>query len=506
MQRAAWELQHESGAEYASLAFIVRKGDGTSFVGRPREHTILPAETLLGLLVEESGDLVSCRVRDHALDPVRFIDARFRTSIVVRVVLPSLLLPEGDAALWFGLQGGATPKKIELAQAIANTVTSWFEVHAPILRSIQGLVQTTGGLRAQLADMTMVAHDARAPIGALQYLIADVATIHPELACETENLQEELRYVNRLLARFSPGSREDEGEANHRCDVSSIVRRVCTRFSPEAHERGNNFISLVPVEALYGCISDLDCERIVSNIVGNAVRYSQRGEIKVELCQDGKQAIVVRVFDSGPGIPQAVLDRIAHGDLLASSGSTSKEGWGVGLISCNNRLKALGGALRISSSVEGSCVEIVLPSPTIQSSCFVDLKRAVPPASQSASDIISDSAPTLILVDDDMEHSESLERLLGRSGIKVKIFESISEALEGLELELPIKIICDANMPDGGAEKLLQLLSRNKSKASLAVISGESSDELVYRYAALGARAFFAKPIEIPQLLEWAKQ
>lgn len=503
VERAAWELHHECAAEFSSLAVIVRRGDGSSFVGRPREQTALPAETLLGLLVEDSGVRVSCRVRDHALDIVRFIDARFRTSIVVRLTIPTSLLADGEAALWFGLQGAATPKKVEQAQEMARAVSAWFEVYSPVLRAIQGHGQVVGGLRSQISDMTAVAHDARAPIGALKYLIADVAIEHPDLANETNNLQQELLYVNRLLARFSPRGAESELASEASSEVAAVVRRVCNRFQREAEERGCVFASHMPYERVMARVSELDCERIISNIVGNAVRYSLGGEITLEVRDEGARGVVARVSDSGPGIPREVIDRVDHADPLAGPVS-SDGGWGVGLVSCSHRLKALGGALTITTTLSGSCVEMVFPRAARirESQTHLAVGESRGAERDNSTPVVHED---LVLVDDDVDHSASLERILARAGVRVKSFSSIESALREFEGEKLPRVVCDAHMPDGGAERLLHLLGRHKSKIRFAVISGESSDELMYRFAALGARAFFTKPIEIDQLVEWAR-
>jgi DNA-binding NtrC family response regulator len=59
-------------------------------------------------------------------------------------------------------------------------------------------------------------------------------------------------------------------------------------------------------------------------------------------------------------------------------------------------------------------------------------------------------------------------------------------------------------MPDGGAERLLQILATSRQAFRCAVMSGETDDDLLYRCAALGAREFFQKPLDIERLVAWA--
>jgi DNA-binding NarL/FixJ family response regulator len=58
-------------------------------------------------------------------------------------------------------------------------------------------------------------------------------------------------------------------------------------------------------------------------------------------------------------------------------------------------------------------------------------------------------------------------------------------------------------MPAGGAEKLLSFFLGRTDRPFIAAMSGDGSDDLVYRLAALGARGFFAKPVAIEEILDW---
>ncbi len=524
--RAAWELHHECAQEFSSLAFIVRRRDGSCFVGRPRELAALPVETLLGLLVEENGTQVGCRVRDHALDTVRFIDARFRTSIVVRITFPKILLPDGEAALWFGLQGSATPRRVEEAQALARAVVEWCALYAPVLQSIRLYGERISALRLQLREMTAIAHDAKAPIGALQYLVTDVAAIHPEVRAESKRLEQELQYVEQLLSKFSPSAstQQHSSGVEDKSSICDVVRRVCSRFRPESLERGSEFVLALPADnGPYARISELSLERVLSNVVGNAVRYAGRGEIRIEVLRDSMKRVAIRVSDNGPGMPLDVVDRVHHADTLGD-GIAGSTGWGVGLVSCRAKLVASGGDLRITATSEGTVVDIFVPEAvavtTTRSLAVAEAGYVLrEPASAGLPSAVSSALPeaiawgaapagdtTLFIIDDDVEHSASLERLLIKAGLSLRIFSTIEAAVAAMADSMPRWILCDAHMPDGGAEKLLQILAASRNAARCAVMSGETNDDLLYRCAALGAREFFQKPLAVDRVIAWASQ
>jgi signal transduction histidine kinase/CheY-like chemotaxis protein len=512
VERAVWELRGEVEQGCGtSLAFVVGKRDGSSFVGRPRESVALPAEILLGMLVEDGGESLAYRVKDHALDTVRFIDRRFRTSIVVRVQIPKELLKDGNAALWFGLPGPATPKIVEQAQAIGISVSEWFSVHAKVLSGLQHAHAQIKTQSDRLSEMISVAHDVRAPIGALQYLLADIVSGRPELHGDVTRIQRELRYVDTLLAALSPqGEHPRPLDKKVGAELCSIVERVCERLVPEIDTRGGRFVLAFPQGARAKVrVAELDIERVLANVLGNAVRYAGAGDIKISVRAMTQGVVDVTVSDCGPGFPPSVLDALADGERSATNLKESN-GWGVGLVSCTRRLRAVGGDMVITSTTSGASVLIRLPG--VSTSVTHASSSRASPTGKIVSKDLSPAAdggrarhtPELIIIDDDQEHAASLERVLSRSNIRTKCFSAVSDALTYLAGTDRARVVCDVHMPDGGAEELLHRMSVSGQAVPCAVMSGEATDELMYRFAALGAREFFAKPAPLERLVEWA--
>jgi DNA-binding NtrC family response regulator len=111
----------------------------------------------------------------------------------------------------------------------------------------------------------------------------------------------------------------------------------------------------------------------------------------------------------------------------------------------------------------------------------------------------------VIVVDDDGEHLRSLERLLNKSGIRASSCNCVDDALEQIKNICAAKVLCDAKMPDGGAERLLASLGGVAQGMQIGVMSAESNEQALYRYAALGAQEYFLKPVDLALLLEWIK-
>jgi signal transduction histidine kinase/CheY-like chemotaxis protein len=448
--------------------------------------------------------------------------------------MPKELLEGGEAVIWFGLSSIATPKQVDSARMISEAFSDWLSIYHPVISSLRLYGERTTGLRCKIDQMTGIAHDVKAPLAALKYLISDAAAEHPQIYEEAKRLRDELEYAEALLARFAPNASREVLERERACgitnlvDIPSVIRRVVDRFEPQALERGCRFRMLLPYgSSARGKISQLELERALSNVIGNAVIYSGPGEVKIELMLSPdvegvtSRKWLVRVSDNGPGIPRSVIDSLALGVSLSGQGvRASSDGWGVGLVSTKASLINQGGDLVVSTNenTQGAAVDIYIqgdpnepiakPSPPAIRMAPKDEESSVVKGEYSN---LSDGGVSetygdvkLVLVDDDVDHTESLSRALSRHGVRSVSFSTADQAHKFIASNLGATVLCDTHMPNGeGAEYLLRLLARDNIKLRVGVMSGESSDYSLYRFAALGAREFFSKPIEIDRLVGW---
>jgi len=482
--RATWELHHTLDSEVIAMAFVIKRGDGSCFVGRSREHQALPVETLLGMLVEGRGERLSYRVRDHALDAVRFLDQRFRTSIIVRIDVPDAIAQGCESALWFGLPGGAHPRFVTKAEAMGQEVSEWLSWYGGVIEANTRIAAERVRLTRRIEEMQSVIHDARAPLGVLRYMTREL-----EGAGDVTDIRQELEYLENILSQGSP--RAAKGSCADSCDVGEVLRRVYRRYGAESREGA--LILAVDYQSLYGRCSSLELERIVTNLVSNAQRHAPLAQTRIS-AEDSAEGILISVRDNGPGIPSATLDALRAGKEVESD---CVSGWGIGLQSCISKARTLGGDVTISSlQGEGTCVRVAIP-------------RGEPPRSARPLEVadggVRPGAIDVCIVDDDREHGASLARVLSRFGISARHSESVKEFLREFQSERVSSILCDMHMPDGGAERLLPIVATGSNPPRFAVISGDSSDDYLYRVAALGAQAFFTKPIEVDEIVAWVR-
>jgi signal transduction histidine kinase len=221
-------------------------------------------------------------------------------------------------------------------------------------------------LREFVAD---VSHELRTPIAALRTFTELQRDGEIDDAQRREFLERSTQQINRLewmstnlldLSRIDAGIFPLDMRPG---DLREPVRAVVEAYSEQAGRAGISLVFEVPAEPV---MLSLDRERIVqllSNLVGNALKFTPRGgEVIVELVDRGDD-VVVEVRDSGPGIPEAdlplVFDRFFRG---ANVGEARASGSGLGLAIARSIVEMHGGSIGVSSAIgRGATFSVSLP-------------------------------------------------------------------------------------------------------------------------------------------------
>jgi signal transduction histidine kinase len=104
--------------------------------------------------------------------------------------------------------------------------------------------------------------------------------------------------------------------------------------------------------------------QVLLNLAGNAVKYTHRGEIRVELRQPAERQAVIRVLDTGVGIAEQHLQQIFEPFWQVDPDQRIREGGtGLGLSVVRRLVQLLGGEVSVESRLgEGSTFTVTLPS------------------------------------------------------------------------------------------------------------------------------------------------
>jgi two-component system, sensor histidine kinase len=226
---------------------------------------------------------------------------------------------------------------------------------------LEDMTQREAWERAEREFVTNAAHELQSPLAAITSAV-EVLQAGAKEAAERDlfldHIERESRRLDRLtkalltLARAQVGVEAPRSEL---IDVCPLLEAIAERLTPAEG-----------VELVVECPRDLALvsnrellEQAISNIVRNSVKYTEEGSIRlIGTVRDSTAVIAVR--DTGRGIPEAALPRVAQRFYRAESGN---EGFGLGLAIVQAALEVLGGKLEIASSVGyGTTVTLTLPA------------------------------------------------------------------------------------------------------------------------------------------------
>ena len=212
--------------------------------------------------------------------------------------------------------------------------------------------------RAMTAD---IAHELRTPLAVqranLEAMQDGVYELNPE---NLSKILDQNRLLTRLVADLRTLSLADAGELKlekSKTDLASLVKRVAERFEMQAGQKGIGIEISVPPA---GRIFNLDAQRveqIIHNLLQNALRYTPAGsKVSVSLEYQGTAALI-RVHDSGPGVPQESLPYIFERFYRADRSRSREEGGtGLGLPIARRLAEAHGGTLQAENDPQGGAV------------------------------------------------------------------------------------------------------------------------------------------------------
>jgi two-component system sensor histidine kinase BaeS len=221
-------------------------------------------------------------------------------------------------------------------------------------------------LREFVAD---VSHELRTPIAALRTFTElqregsiDEATRQEFLARSSE----QLRRLEWLSSNLLDLSRIEAGIFPldiREGDLREPIRAVVEAHAEVADERGVTLTSAVPSDPV---VLRFDRERVVqlvNNLVGNALKFSERGgEVAIGVA-DAPEAAEITVRDSGPGIPESELPRIFERFYRGTNvGEARASGSGLGLAIARSIVEMHGGDIGVASVLgKGTVFTVTLP-------------------------------------------------------------------------------------------------------------------------------------------------
>jgi signal transduction histidine kinase len=221
--------------------------------------------------------------------------------------------------------------------------------------------------------LAAVSHDIRTPANAISLLAELIrrTASNSSMLAEVPDLAQELHasavsLVNLLsdvldVARFD-SDKVDLQESEF--PLNALLADEQRQLQPLAREKGLSLEFNAPAEALLVRTDRIKLARVLGNLIGNAIKFTERGEVRIDAHRNGDNAIRISISDTGIGIAPEHLSHIFDEFFqLRNPERDRAKGSGLGLTICKRLVDAMGGSLEVVSAPgKGSTFTLTLPT------------------------------------------------------------------------------------------------------------------------------------------------
>jgi PAS domain S-box-containing protein len=264
-------------------------------------------------------------------------------------------------------------------------------------------------------------------------------------------------------------------------DLNALLNDIQLIFKESAQSKHLQFIfETAPDLPPYIIIDDNKFRRILINLIGNAIKFTDEGGIafrtRVDKIGKLKNRLIVEIQDSGPGIPENELDKLFKHFVQTSTGINKSTGSGLGLALSRELAELMGGNITVTSEVgKGSVFTFEVEIEIAKAEVVQDISR------KRVIGYNKTKEPYRILVVDDLEENlQIVVNLLNMVGFETKEAVNGADAIEKFEEWDPHLILMDLRMPVMNgyeASRRIKLTEKGKRTPIIALTASSFEDE-----------------------------
>lgn len=354
--------------------------------------------------------------------------------------------------------------------------------------------------RAKTTFLANMSHEIRTPMNGVLGL-TEVMLTEPLPPHQRERLQLIRRSGEVLVALINDIldlSRIDAGKmpiAPVDTDLHRLLSDVQQLFKVAAEEKSLELtLVLGPDVPRAVRVDPLRLRQVLSNLISNAVKFTDRGRIRLAVSTSGAR-LRFEVEDSGLGIAPTELGHLFHPFQQADTPSSRRGGSGLGLALSRQLVELMGGQLDVTSTLgAGSRFFFALELPEV--TLAETAREAV---------VTSRHEGHVLVVDDNAINLRVAKGLAEKAGYQVKTATNGLEAVAAVEREAFDVVLMDCHMPvmDGfEATRRIRRLPGPPSQVRILALTASAFPEDVEACLAAGMNGCLAKPISMARLIE----
>ncbi len=447
--------------------------------------------------------------RVHREDRARFVHEMTQLTAhpgVERALEFRIVLPDGDtrtlrASAGVLLDDEGRPERVV---GTVQDVTEGRRKEAALVRAREAAEDASRAKSAFLANMS---HELRTPMNGVLGMTA--------LALETPLTDEQRSYVDAahtsglalltILNDILDLSKIEAGKLTVEMvsfSLRTVIEQAMQLFAPRAQQKGIALAVAVDEPVPPRHLGDpVRVRQLLVNLIGNAVKFTERGGVRVEVALDEAGRVEIRVIDTGVGIPEdrrrAIFEAFTQAD-----GSTARRygGTGLGLTISRELVRLMGGTLEVTSAVgAGSTFRAVLPLPQTNKAGTDHGKIRVRPVSGPE----RPAAPRklrVLLAEDNAVNATIARLLVERAGHAVTHVLDGAGAVEAVAREAFDLVLMDVQMPVVDGLEATRRIRASGSRVLIVSMTANAMKGDEEACLAAGMNAYLSKPLSFSKL------
>lgn len=479
---------------------------------------ILPEEAR-NFVYEKYNEVFKSRKPIHYEEVLEVAQGR----IIVETLLTPIFNEQGECTHLLGASRDITERKrIEAERREDNRKLqqAYLETEQTAMDLMVAKNQAMAATRAKSAFLANMSHEVRTPLNGIIGMIS--------LLQETELTDEQrdyldvvatsgdnlLQIVNEILdfSKIEAGKMELE---NITFDLRENILGVSRLLARNAETKRLRLITDLDNEE---CLVNGDPARIrqiITNLVGNALKFTSQGHVQVKMrqvgCSPTEKRMRFEVSDTGIGIPQDVIPKLFQSFTQADDSTTRKfGGTGLGLAIVKQLVELMGGNIGVVSEVgKGSTFWFEIPFKF--NNAGMEIKEKDPAPAQSTWKNLSGTGKKVLLIEDNEINQKVAVQMIEKLGYSIDVVDCGRVGLERMSAIKYDLVLLDCQMPEMDGYDVARIWRAKENDGHLPIVAMTASAGAGERERCLqsGMDDYISKPINWEELagmlLRWTQ-
>ncbi|MGM9699750.1 MAG: ATP-binding protein [Prevotella sp.] len=356
---------------------------------------------------------------------------------------------------------------------------------------------------AKMDFYTSIVHELRTPIFLIMAQIEEILEEGKDPIrtprIYISDMQRNANRLNKLVSRivdFRKIGAENLKLELKRQDVVAFCRSQNDNYSDMFAQKDIEYTFVSSDDEIMLDFDRLKLELVISNLMTNAFKYTKNGGKVTFTITNDDQKVCFAVKDTGIGIDERYRDTIFESFFRSERGKRQSKGDGLGLSYVKNLVELHGGRITVDTEMgKGSTFTFFIPKREpeehLQPLTKTDTSTKTNPT----------AIYTMLIVDDEPDTVQLLERGLGKEFRTVKAYDG-EEGLQTARETLPDIIVCDLTMPRLDGQKMISEIRADKTlkHTKIIVFTANTSEEEMMQAFDNGADAYLTKPVSLKLL------